>query len=366
MLYKKEIFNFSASQAMIPDVVLKQIKKDLFNWNNKNISIMEINHRSNYFISIVESTKKYLRELLNIPLDYKIIFCFGGARVQFSIVPINLIKNKFNSADYVNSGYWSNNAINEAKKYCFVNQINAVYKENNVIKVYPMDNWLISNNSSYLHYCPNETVNGIYIDELPNFHNHIVVADCSSIILSRVLDISKFGIIYASTQKNIGLSGLTLLIIRNDLININKSKVIPSAFNYQYLVKYNSMFSTPPTFTWYVVNLILKWLKKQGGLSSIEKINKIKSSILYKIIDNSTIYHNNISSTCRSYTNITFTLSNSNLHELFLKESNNAGFLNLAGHRSVGGIRISLYNSMPLLGVKKLAKFMYNFSTKYS
>ncbi|MCV2502349.1 MAG: 3-phosphoserine/phosphohydroxythreonine transaminase [Candidatus Lightella neohaematopini] len=361
-----KIFNFSASQAMIPYTVLKKIKKDLFNWNNKNISIMEVNHRSDYFVSIVENTKKYLRELLNIPLNYKIIFCFGGARVQFSIIPINLIKNKFNSADYVNSGYWSNSAINEAKKYCTVNQLNVLYKEDGLIKVHPMNNWLISNNSSYLHYCPNETVDGIYINELPNFHNHNVIADCSSIILSRVLDISKFGLIYASTQKNIGLSGLTLIIIRDDLININKNNIVPSTFNYRYLTKYNSMFSTPPTFVWYVANLMLKWLKKKGGLSKIEKINKIKSNILYKVIDNSTIYNNNVSSLYRSYTNIIFKLPNANLHKLFLKESNMAGFLNLAGHRAIGGIRISLYNSMPLLGVKKLAKFMYNFSNKYS
>ncbi|MCV2508496.1 MAG: 3-phosphoserine/phosphohydroxythreonine transaminase, partial [Candidatus Lightella neohaematopini] len=300
------------------------------------------------------------------PLNYKIIFCFGGARVQFSIIPINFIKNKFSSADYINSGYWSNNAISEAKKYCIVNKLDVLYKEDGLIKVYPMHNWLISNNSSYLHYCPNETVNGIYISELPNFHNHIVIADCSSIILSRVLDISKFGLIYASTQKNIGLSGLTLLIIRDDLININKGNIIPSTFNYQYLTKYNSMFSTPPTFIWYVASLILKWLKKKGGLSKIEKINKIKSNTLYKVIDNSNIYNNNISPTYRSYTNIVFTLPNSNLHKLFLKESSKAGFLNLAGHRAIGGIRISLYNSMPLLGVKKLAKFMYDFSNKYS
>ncbi|MCV2531085.1 MAG: 3-phosphoserine/phosphohydroxythreonine transaminase [Candidatus Lightella neohaematopini] len=365
MLHKK-VFNFSASQAMIPYPVLKQIKKDLLDWNNTKISVMEINHRSDYFVYIVESTKKYLRKLLNIPLNYKIIFCFGGARVQFSIIPINFIKSKFNSTDYINSGYWSNIAINEAKKYCIVNRIDVLYKENGLIKVHPMNNWLISNNSLYLHYCPNETVDGIYIDELPNFHNHVVVADCSSIILSRVLDISKFGLIYASTQKNIGLSGLTLLIIRDDLININKNKTIPSTFNYQYLVKYNSMFSTPPTFIWYVTNLMLKWLTKQGGLSKVEKINKTKSNILYKIIDNSNLYHNNISPKYRSYTNITFTLSNINLHKLFLKESHHAGFLNLSGHKAVGGIRISLYNSMPLIGVKKLAKFMYNFSTRYS
>lgn len=360
-----KIYNFNAGPSMLPKEVLIHVQKELINWKKLGVSVMEISHRNKEFIQLAEETEQNLRDLLNIPNNYKVLFCHGGARAQFAAVPGNLLtgtKNIF--ADYIDSGYWSHSAFIEAKKYCKPRNINIKILLQNRRYLLPMKQWNISANSSYIHFCSNETIEGISIHENPIFENKIIVADCSSDILSRPIEINKYGLIYASAQKNIGPSGMTIVIIREDLLG-NANSYIPSILNYTILSKNKSMFNTPTTFTWYVANLVFKWLKKQGGIKEIYKINKIKADLIYKIIDRNNFYCNDIHNQNRSYMNVCFSLSNSLLEPIFLKESHNAGLCFLKGHRILGGIRASIYNAMPLQGVKELVKFMLYFENHY-
>ncbi|WP_178919209.1 3-phosphoserine/phosphohydroxythreonine transaminase [Buchnera aphidicola] len=357
------IYNFSAGPAMIPKDVLCKAQKELKNWNNLRCSIMEISHRTQEFYQVVTEAEKDLRDLLNIPDNYRILFCQSGARGQFSAVPMNLIRN-FSGADYINSGYWSNCAFVESKKYCNPKSISIKKTKNNKTYLLKPSEWNISDISAYIHYCPNETIDGLSVYEEPNFHNKIVIGDFSSFILSRSINIENYGLIYASSQKNIGPSGITIIIIRQDLIGY-ASKLCPSVFDYNTLYKYNSMFNTPPTFAWYLSGLIFKWLKKKGGIKKIAQLNKEKSDLLYEVIDNSKFYINNINKENRSEMNVVFHLLNSELDKIFLEESKKNGLYALKGHLIVGGIRASIYNAMPLKGVKKLAKFMLFFEKKY-
>lgn len=360
----KKIFNFSAGPSMLPKTVLIKVKNELFNWNNTNVSIMEISHRNKKFLNLIETMKQDLRDLLYIPKNYNIMFLQGGARTQFSSIPINLINKISETADYIDSGYWGKYAAYEAKKYCIVNLINVIYKEKLKKSVFPMKSWKISKNSKYVHYCPNETIDGIAINETPNFTDKLIIGDFSSTLLSKPIDINKFGIIYASSQKNIGTSGMTVFIFRNDLI-FNNNKNIPSCLNYRMLYKYNSLFNTPPIFNWYVSSLVLKWIKSKGGLLKFNEINQKKSKLIYKAIDKSNFYYNNIDNLNRSDMNVIFYLPNKKLNNLFLKLSQSYGLLFLKGHRVAGGIRASLYNAMPISGVKKLIKFMKYFEKRY-
>ncbi|ALD15261.1 3-phosphoserine/phosphohydroxythreonine aminotransferase [Buchnera aphidicola (Aphis glycines)] len=357
------IYNFSAGPAMLPKDVLCKAQEELKNWNNLRCSIMEISHRTQEFYQVIMEAEKDLRDLLNISDNYRILFCQGGARGQFSAIPMNLIKN-FSNADYINSGYWSNCALLESKKYCNPKNILIRKKKNNQTYLLKPSQWNISDFSAYIHYCPNETIDGLSLYEEPDFHNKIVIGDFSSFILSRPIDIEKYGIIYASSQKNIGPSGITIIIIREDLIGY-ASKVCPSVFDYNILYKYNSMFNTPPTFSWYLSGLVFKWLKKKGGIKKIAQLNKEKSDLLYQVIDNSKFYINNIDKKNRSEMNVVFHLFDSELDKIFLEESKKNGLYALKGHLIVGGIRASIYNAMPLKGVKKLAKFMLFFERKY-
>ncbi|WP_348769316.1 3-phosphoserine/phosphohydroxythreonine transaminase [Buchnera aphidicola] len=357
------IYNFSAGPAMIPETVLCQAKKELKNWKNLGCSVMEISHRTENFCQVVREAEKDLKDLLNISDAYKILFCQGGARGQFSAIPMNLL-GKFSKADYINSGYWSNSAFLESQKYCNSENIFIRKVKNQRTYLLKPDQWNINDDSAYVHYCPNETIDGLSLYEEPNFKNKIIIGDFSSFILSRSVDINKYGVIYASAQKNIGPSGITIIIIRKDLIGY-ASKLCPSILNYHIINQYNSMFNTPPTFSWYLSGLVFKWLKKQGGVKEIEKLNKEKSDMLYQIIDNSNFYINNINKENRSQMNVVFHLFDSKLNSIFLKESENFGLYALKGHFIVGGIRASIYNAMPLEGVKKLAKFMLFFEKKY-
>lgn len=360
-----KIFNFSAGPSMLPEKVLHQVRHELYNWNGLGISVMEVSHRSTEFLKLAQETKKNLRDLLNIPENYKILFCHGGGRGQFSAVPMNLLKTSSAHVDYINTGFWSYNAAIEAKKYCDPTIINVLNKKNALYNVQSMSRWNISENSVYLHYCPNETINGIYIHEDPEFYDTtVVVADCSSILLSRPLDVSRFGIIYAAAQKNIGISGLTIVIIRKDLL-IKSGVKVPSILDYKVLADYHSMFNTPTSISWYIANLIFKWLKEEGGLKKISQRNKEKAALLYNAIDNNDFYHNNVDLLNRSYMNIPFFLKNKKLEDIFLSESLFFGLRGLKGHRAIGGMRASLYNAMTLEGVKKLVKFMHFFSKKY-
>ncbi|CAL4326373.1 3-phosphoserine/phosphohydroxythreonine transaminase [Buchnera aphidicola] len=357
------IYNFSAGPAMIPKDVLQKAKKELQNWKKLGFSVMEISHRSEDFMRVAAEAEKDLRDLLNIPDFYKVLFCQGGARGQFSAIPMNLLGN-LKTADYINSGYWSKCAFIEAKKYCIPRSILIKKTINGKTSLAPISTWEISKNSAYVHYCPNETIDGLSIDEEPKFKDKIIIGDFSSCILSRLINIENYDLIYAGAQKNIGPAGITIIIIRENLIGY-ASKMSPSILDYKIISEHNSMFNTPPTFSWYLSGLVFKWLKKQGGLKKIEELNKIKSNLLYEKIDNSDFYINTIDHKNRSKMNVIFNLFDSNLNELFLKEAFQSGLIALRGHRAIGGIRASIYNAMPLEGIASLIKFMSYFENRY-
>lgn len=357
------VFNFSSGPAMLPVTVLRQVEQELCNWHGLGTSVMEISHRSKEFIEVAQTSEQDLRELLAIPDNYKVLFCHGGARAQFSAVPMNLLGNAA-AADYIDGGYWSHSAIKEAQKYCDTWVMNVATETGGRRAIKPMRDWSLSANSAYVHYCPNETIEGLAIDELPNFGKLVVVADFSSTILSRPLDVSRFGIIYAGAQKNVGPAGLTLVIVREDLLG-HACKALPSMLDYQVLAENNSMFNTPPTFAWYLSGLVFKWLKAQGGLIEMDKRNQAKADLLYRTLDESDFYHNTIAPANRSRMNVPFQLADSKLDALFLQKSQAAGLHALKGHRMVGGMRASLYNAMPLEGVQALVNFMQEFVRRY-
>ncbi|QJC35359.1 3-phosphoserine/phosphohydroxythreonine transaminase [Enterobacteriaceae endosymbiont of Donacia proxima] len=362
----KKIFNFSPGPATLPYEVLKQAQNELINWNNLNFSVMEISHRSNEFIDLLQNIKQDLRELINIPTQYDILFCQGGARTQFAAIPMNLLfYNEI--ADYANIGYWSLQAIKEAKKYCVPNIINPVKKKNGIFYIKKIENWILNKNSKYIHICPNETIEGIAINKEPILQNKIIIADLSSSILAKEINVKNYGLIYASAQKNIGTAGLTLIIIKKDLIfnNHKKRQEIPSVLDYKIISKYNSMFNTPPTFSLYLSGLVLKWLKKIGGIKYISKINKKKSTLLYNAIDSSNFYINKIKPCNRSITNVTFYLKDKKKEDLFIQKAQENGLYYLKGHKIIGGIRASIYNAMPIEGIKTLVNFMNDFEKNY-
>lgn len=358
-----QVFNFSAGPAMLPAAVLRKAEQELCNWHGLGTSIMEISHRSKEFLEVAQSSEQDLRELLAIPKNYKVLFCHGGARAQFAAVPMNLLGDA-DSADYINGGYWAHSAIKEAQKYCEPRVVDVTTEIDGLRAIKPMRDWDLSTDSAYIHYCPNETIDGLAIDEQPDFGDQVVVADLSSTILSHPLDVSRFGLIYASAQKNIGPAGLTLVIVREDLLG-HACKALPSILNYNILAENDSMFNTPPTFAWYLSGLVFKWLKTQGGLAEIDKRNQAKASLLYHTIDENSFYHNTVAPANRSRMNVSFQLADSKLNALFLQESQTAGLHALQGHRVVGGIRVSLYNAMPLKGVEALVDFMLGFVRRH-
>lgn len=354
----KKIYNFSAGPAMLPDVVMKKAQAELINWNHLGSSVMEISHRSDEFLAVVNQAEQDLRELLSIPDNYHVLYAQGGARGQFSAVPMNLLANK-TIADYVDSGYWSLSAANEAKKYCTPHIINVLSEKEGQRSVLDAKDWKLSDDAAFVHFCPNETIDGIEIRDLP-ITNKPIIADMSSTILSRPIDVSKYGVIYAGAQKNIGPAGLTLIIVRDDLLHSEKL-FTPSILSYKTAVKSKSMYNTPPTFAWYLASLVYQWLKDCGGLGAIEKKNQEKASLLYQMIDSSDFYVNHIHPNNRSIMNVPFQLANPDLDGTFLLKAEQAGLCALKGHRDVGGMRASLYNAMPLDGVKALVEFMQEF-----
>ncbi|TLV19907.1 3-phosphoserine/phosphohydroxythreonine transaminase [Klebsiella indica] len=359
-----QVYNFSSGPAMLPAEVLKQAQQELCDWNGLGTSVMEISHRSKEFIKVAEEAEQDFRSLLNIPSNYKVLFCHGGGRGQFAGVPLNLLGDK-TAADYVDAGYWAASAVKEARKYCNPNVIDAKTTVDGLRAVKPMSEWQLTPGAAYLHYCPNETIDGIAIDETPNFGNDVIVtADFSSTILSRQIDVSRYGVIYAGAQKNIGPAGLTLVIVRDDLLG-KANVACPSILDYSILAENDSMFNTPPTFAWYLSGLVFKWLKEQGGVAAMDKINQQKADLLYGVIDNSDFYRNEVAAGNRSRMNIPFQLADSALDKLFLEESFAAGLHALKGHRVVGGMRASIYNAMPLAGVKALTDFMLDFERRH-
>ncbi|WP_413722385.1 3-phosphoserine/phosphohydroxythreonine transaminase [Sodalis sp. RH24] len=358
-----QVFNFSAGPAMIPVEVLRRAEQELCNWHGLGTSVMEISHRSKEFIEVARESEQDLRELLSIPDHYKVLFCHGGARAQFAAVPLNLLGDSA-SADYIDGGYWAHSAISEAQKYCDPKVIDVKTRIDGLRAIKPMREWNLSADGAYVHYCPNETIDGLAIDELPDFGDKVVVADYSSTILSRPLDVSRFGVIYAGAQKNIGPAGLTLVIVRDDLLG-KARRELPSVLDYKVLAENDSMFNTPPTFAWYLSGLVFKWLKAQGGLVEMDKRNQAKADTLYHYIDQSDFYRNDVAPANRSRMNVPFLLADAALDKLFLDESFAAGLHALKGHRVVGGMRASLYNAMPLAGVEALVSFMDGFARRH-
>ncbi|WP_336797562.1 3-phosphoserine/phosphohydroxythreonine transaminase [Erwinia aphidicola] len=358
-----QVFNFSSGPAMLPVEVLRRAEQELCNWQGLGTSVMEISHRSKEFIQVAEEAEKDFRDLLKIPSNYKVLFCHGGARAQFAAVPMNLL-GQHSTADYIDGGYWAASAVKEAQKYCTPNVIDAKTTVAGLRGIKPMSEWALSYNSAYVHFCPNETIDGIAIHETPDFGDKVVVADLSSTILSTPLDVSRYGVIYAGAQKNIGPAGLTLVVVREDLLG-QARKELPSILDYKVLAENESMFNTPPTFAWYLSGLVFKWLKEQGGVHELDKRNQAKADLLYGTIDSSDFYRNDVAVANRSRMNVPFQLADSALDKLFIDESFAAGLHALKGHRVVGGMRASIYNAMPLEGVKALTDFMVDFERRH-
>ncbi len=358
-----QVFNFSSGPAMLPAEVLRRAEQELVNWRGLGTSVMEISHRSKEFIDMADESERDLRELLSIPDNYKVLFAHGGGRAQFAAVPLNLL-GASRSADYIDGGYWAHSAIDEAKKYCDPRVIDIKTRIDGLRGLKPMCEWDLSPDSTYVHYCPNETIDGVAIDEMPAFADRTVVADYSSTLLSRPIDVSRYGVIYAGAQKNIGPAGLTLIIVREDLIGSARQE-LPSILDYQVLAKHDSMFNTPPTFAWYLSGLVFKWLLAQGGLVEMGKRNQAKADYLYNAIDQSDFYRNDVAPANRSQMNVPFLLADETLNALFLEESLAAGLHALKGHRVVGGMRASIYNAMPLAGVQALVDFMQDFARRH-
>ena len=356
------IYNFSAGAAMLPETVLRTARDELLDWHGIGMSIAEVSHRGEEFKKVVEESEHDLRELLAIPESYRILFLQGGARLQFSMVPMNLM-DKYKAAVYVDSGIWSQQAIEEAKRYCDLH-LAASAKSFHYMTLPDQATWNIPKNAAYLYYVDNETVNGMEFPFIPATILTLV-CDMSSNLLSRPFNISRYGLIFACAQKNIGMAGLTIVIIREDLLNRNPLPATPSFLNYALHAKRNSLWNTPPTFAWYIAGLVFKWLKKEGGVFALAKRNERKAKKLYDAIDKSNFYHNMINPKYRSRMNVVFTLVDENLNSLFLKKSMENGLANLKGHRFIGGMRASIYNAMPESGIDTLVDFMQWFEKQY-
>ena len=352
------LFNFCAGPAALPEAVLSQAQSELLDWRSKGLSVMEMSHRSAEFVEIAETAEADLRELMNISDDYAVLFLQGGATQQFSAAPLNLLGDK-TTANYVNTGQWSKKAIKEAKRYCDVKVV-ASSEDNNFASIPAFDTWDIDENAAYLHYTPNETIGGVEFFWTPEVSMPIV-ADMSSTILSRPIDVNKFGVIYAGAQKNIGPSGLTIVLVRKDLLG-KASPLAPSMLDYKVHADAGSMSNTPPAYGWYMAGLVFKWLKEQGGLTAIEAMNRRKYEKLYGFIDANDFYANPVELQSRSSMNVPFTVGDSSLDKLFLQQSEQAGLLNLKGHRSVGGMRVSIYNAVSETAVDALISFMDDFA----
>ncbi|ANB03331.1 3-phosphoserine/phosphohydroxythreonine transaminase [Ectothiorhodospira sp. BSL-9] len=355
------VYNFSAGPAVLPEPVLERARAEMLDWNGTGMSVMEMSHRGKAFVSIAAQAEQDLRDLLKVPDNYKVLFLQGGASGQFAAVPMNLLRGK-KQVDYVNTGSWSKKAISEAKKYADVNVV-ATSEADNFTHIPAFDSWQCNGDAAYLHYTPNETIGGVEFHWVPETGDVPLVADMSSNILSRPIDVSKYGVIYAGAQKNIGPAGLTLVIVRDDLIG-DAMPGLPSILDYKVQADADSMSNTPPTYGWYLAGLVFQWLKELGGLEAMEQINRRKAEKLYTAIDNSAFYHNPVEVSARSLMNVPFTLADAELDGLFLKEAEQAGLTTLKGHRSVGGMRASIYNAMPEAGVDALVEFMVDFEQR--
>jgi len=352
------IFNFSAGPAVLPDEVLTRAAAEIKDWHGSGMSVMEMSHRGNEFISIAAKVEADLRSLLAIPSNYKVLFLQGGAVAEFAFVPLNLVGAR-RGADYVNTGEWSKKAIKEARQFCAVNV--AASSEDRAFTYVPARaGWQLDPKAAYVHVCTNETIGGVEFHFAPDTGEVPLVADMSSHFLSRPVDVSKYGVIYAGAQKNAGAAGLTLVIVRDDLLD-QAAPSTPSVFRWKEQAENESMLNTPPTWAIYIAGLVFEWVLAQGGLVAIERRNIEKAALLYGFVDRSALYRNPVSPADRSRMNIPFRLREAALDEAFLKGAQEHGLIQLKGHRSVGGMRASIYNAMPLAGVQALVDYMKDF-----
>jgi phosphoserine aminotransferase len=352
------VYNFSAGPSAFPEPVLKQAQQEMLEWRDSGMSVMEMSHRGKHFSIIAEELESDLRELLSVPENYKVLFLQGGASAQFSLIPQNILNGK-NTACYLNTGAWSEKAIKDAGAYCDV-VVSASSEDSKFTTIPDAASWVIDSQAAYLHYTSNETIHGVEFQTCPDSKGLPLVSDMSSNILSRKIDVSQYGLIYAGTQKNMGPAGVTVVIVRDDLIG-HAPKTVPPVFNYAEQAKNQSMLNTPATYSWYLAGLVLKWLKEQGGVEAIEQRNISKAAKLYQAIDQSALYSNPVGTAFRSRMNVPFILADESLDKPFLAAAEANGLFELKGHRSVGGMRASIYNAMPEAGVQVLIDFMAEF-----
>jgi len=357
------IFNFSAGPAMLPDMVLEQAQRELLNWKNSGISVMEFSHRSPEFLEVARQSEQDLRELLSIPDNYAVLFMHGGAQTQFSAVPMNLLAGH-KTAAYVQTGVWGQLAIEEAKRFCEVNVVaNAQHEDYTTIP--KPASWADFSDAAYLYYVDNETVNGLEFDYVPQTGDVPLVADMSSSLLTKPIDVTQYGLIYACSQKNLGPAGVTVVIVRKDLLKHEPLAHTPKMLRYALHDESGSMVNTPTTFSWYMAGLVFKWVKLQGGVAKMDERNRRKSAKLYAFIDNSDFYINSVESQYRSRMNVIFRLKDESKDELFLTKASDAGLKHLKGHRLTGGMRASIYNAMPEEAVDALIQFMSDFEKQH-
>jgi phosphoserine aminotransferase len=351
-------FNFSPGPAVLPEEVLRQAQEEMLDWHGSGMSVMEMSHRGKEFMSIAAAAEADLRELLAIPSHYKVLFLQGGATSQFAMVPMNLLRGK-SGADYIHTGEWAKKAIGEARKFCSVN-VAASSEDRKFTYAPAQSSWKLSPQAAYVHYTGNETIGGVELHWIPDTGDVPLVCDLSSSLLSRPLDVGRFGLIYAGAQKNIGPAGLTIVIVREGLIGHAPAST-PSMFDYKIQADNESMYNTPPTYALYVAGLVFQWLKRRGGLAEMEKVNIAKAKLIYDVLDASRFYASPVAKQDRSRMNVPFTLRDASLDDAFLQQAKQRGLLQLKGHRSVGGMRASIYNAMPLEGVRALVELMQQF-----
>jgi len=356
------VFNFSAGPAVLPDSVLQKAAAEMLDWHGSGMGVMEMSHRGKEFIAIAAKAEADLRSLLAVPSNYKVLFLQGGAIAQNAVVPLNLLRGR-SSADYVNTGEWSKKSIKEAQKYCTANV--AASAEDRMFTYVPaQETWKLARDAAYVHVCTNETIGGVEFQWTPETGNVPLVADMSSHILSRVVDVAKFGVIYAGAQKNMGMAGLTVVIVRDDLLD-RALPITPSVFHWKEQAAAESMVNTPATYAIYIAGLVFEWIQAQGGLSAIEVKNVAKSRLIYDYLDQTEFYANPVRKEDRSRMNVPFRLRDEKLDELFLKGAAEHGMIQLKGHRAVGGMRASIYNAMPVDGVRALVDYMREFERQH-
>lgn len=357
----RNVYNFGAGPGMLPEDVMRKAQAEMLDWHGTGMSIMELGHRGPEFQAVAAQAEADLRELMNIPKNYHVLFLTGGATAQFAMIPMNLMSER-KKADYIDTGIWSKKAIDEAKRFGTVNVAAASGTKHNLVYIPEQSAWHLQSDADYVHYTPNETIDGLEFKWVPKTGDVPLVADMSSMILSQPVDVTRYGLIYAGAQKNIGQAGITVVIIRDDLVR-EPVFLTPSLYRYKLHAEHHSFYNTPPTYSWYFAGLVFDWMKRKGGVKAMYEVNQRKAKKLYGFIDeHQEFYFSSVDPQSRSLMNVVFSLKNDKLNEKFLAEATESGLTNLRGHRIVGGMRASIYNSMPEEGVDALIKFMKEFA----